>query len=141
MCGKRDRIYGFPRAGAGRLTGRALALAQGRWQGLQTKGGTILECSGTNVMKEGKTARARSRNDALASSVWRHGRIGGDDTLGVANKLSKMGQKMIGVRRTIDNDLSCQGLTVRLRHASNIAMGCMDRLHTTAAFARALHRG
>lgn len=58
--------------------------------------------------------------------------VGGDDTLGVANTLRKLGMNMIGVPKTIDNDLSCTDWTFGFDTASNIAMEEIDRLHTTA---------
>ena len=58
--------------------------------------------------------------------------IGGDDTLGVANQLRKLGINVIGVPKTIDNDLSCTDYTFGFDTASNIAMEAIDRLHTTA---------
>ena len=58
--------------------------------------------------------------------------IGGDDTLGVANALRKLGVNVIGVPKTIDNDLSCTDYTFGFETASNIAMEAIDRLQTTA---------
>ncbi len=58
--------------------------------------------------------------------------VGGDDTLGVAAKLNEAGIDMIGVPKTIDNDLSGTDYTFGFDTASNIAMECLDRLHTTA---------
>ena len=58
--------------------------------------------------------------------------IGGDDTLGVANALRKMDINVIGVPKTIDNDLSCTDYTFGFETAANIAMEAIDRLQTTA---------
>ena len=58
--------------------------------------------------------------------------IGGDDTLGVADKLNAMGMNMIGVPKTIDNDLSGTDFTFGFDTAANIAMEAIDRIHTTA---------
>ena len=125
-------VYGFSAGWRGALTG------EGRWltlkdvEGLQTKGGTILESSRTNVMKE-ENGPERVRKTLESLGLEGMVAIGGDDTLGVANKLTKMGMKMIGVPKTIDNDLSCTDYTFGFDTASNIAMECIDRLHTTAA--------
>jgi len=100
-------------------------------EGIQTKGGTILGSSRTNVMKipDGpmlvKDALEHHGLEGLVA-------IGGDDTLGVANQLRKLGMNMIGVPKTIDNDLSCTDYTFGFDTASNIAMQEIDRLHTTA---------
>ena len=125
-------VYGFSAGWRGALAG------EGRWitlknvEGLQTQGGTILESSRTNVMKE-ENGPERVRKTLESLGLEGLVAIGGDDTLGVANKLSKMGMNMIGVPKTIDNDLSCTDYTFGFDTASNIAMECIDRLHTTAA--------
>ncbi len=125
-------VYGFSAGWRGVLTGEGRWLSLKDVEGLQTKGGTILESSRTNVMKEENgPERVRTTLDGLGLEGLVA--IGGDDTLGVANKLQKMGMNMIGVPKTIDNDLSCTDYTFGFDTASNIAMDCMDKLHTTAA--------
>src|SRR5213079_2989783 len=58
--------------------------------------------------------------------------IGGEDTLGVANKLSGEGVSVVGVPKTIDNDLSATEVTFGFHTAVQIATEAIDRLHTTA---------
>jgi 6-phosphofructokinase 1 len=58
--------------------------------------------------------------------------IGGEDTLGVATKLDELGVKVVGVPKTIDNDLGATDYTFGFDTAVNIAMEAIDRLHTTA---------
>ena len=58
--------------------------------------------------------------------------IGGEDTLGVATKLADLGVNVVGVPKTIDNDLSGTDFTFGFDTAVNIAMEAIDRLHTTA---------
>jgi len=58
--------------------------------------------------------------------------VGGEDTLGVASKLSKEGVNVIAVPKTIDNDLSCTDYTFGFDTAINIVTECIDRLHSTA---------
>lgn len=125
-------VYGFSAGWRGALTGEGHWLSLEEMTGLQTRGGTILESSRTNVMKE---ENGPERVRATMESLGLEGlvAIGGDDTLGVANKLQKMGMNMIGVPKTIDNDLSCTDYTFGFDTASNIAMECIDKLHTTAA--------
>jgi 6-phosphofructokinase 1 len=123
--------YGFLAGRRGALTGEGNWLSLKDVEGIQTKGGTILESSRTNVMKienGPETVRATLDKLGLEGLVA----IGGDDTLGVANKLRKMGMNMIGVPKTIDNDLSCTDYTFGFDTAANIAMEAIDRIHTTA---------
>ncbi len=121
-------LYGGWR-GAIEADGRLLTLED--VDGIQTLGGTILESSRTNVMKvENGPARVKETMDKLGLEGIVA--IGGDDTLGVANKLRKMGMNMIGVPKTIDNDLSCTDYTFGFDTASNIVTEALDRLHTTA---------
>ena len=58
--------------------------------------------------------------------------IGGDDTLGVAHRLSQEGVQVVGVPKTIDNDLSATDVTFGFHTAVQIATDAIDRLHTTA---------
>lgn len=132
-CAASDiQVYGFSAGWRGALSGEGRWLSQKDVVGIQTKGGTILESSRTNVMKE---ENGPERVRASMNSLGLEGlvAIGGDDTLGVANKLQKMGMNMIGVPKTIDNDLSCTDYTFGFDTASNIAMDCIDKLQTTAA--------
>ncbi|MBN2119449.1 MAG: 6-phosphofructokinase [Candidatus Omnitrophica bacterium] len=99
--------------------------------GILHRGGTILGTSRTNPYKnEGDSEIAKNNFkelnlDALIA-------IGGEDTLGVANKLSEEGLNIVGVPKTIDNDLNATDYTFGFDTAVNIATECIDRLHTTA---------
>jgi ATP-dependent phosphofructokinase / diphosphate-dependent phosphofructokinase len=99
--------------------------------GILQKGGTILGTSRTNPYKTEGGEKIVFENaskigiDALVA-------IGGEDTLGVANKLFQSGFKVVGVPKTIDNDLSGTDYTFGFDTAVNIAMDAIDRLHTTA---------
>ena len=99
--------------------------------GIIYRGGTILGTSRTNPYKDPKQMAALKGNyqklklDALIA-------IGGEDTLGVANKLVKEGLAVVGVPKTIDNDLEETDYTFGFDTAVNTAMECIDRLHTTA---------
>lgn len=99
--------------------------------GILHRGGTILGTSRTNPYKD-KSALAGLKRywkelglDALIA-------IGGEDTLGVATKLSKEGFPVVGVPKTIDNDLSGTDYTFGFDTAVNIVMEAIDRIHTTA---------
>ncbi|MBI3332590.1 MAG: 6-phosphofructokinase [Candidatus Omnitrophica bacterium] len=99
--------------------------------GILPKGGTILGTSRTNPYKDPNHLASLKANiqslrlDALVV-------IGGEDTLGVAHKLFKEGIKLVGVPKTIDNDLSETDYTFGFDTAVNTAMESIDRLHTTA---------
>lgn len=124
-------VYGLSDGWRGALTGEGRFLDYSDVNGIQTKGGTILGTSRTNVMKIDngpETVRETMHKLGLEGLIA----IGGDDTLGVANQLRKMGMNMVGVPKTIDNDLSCTDVTFGFDTATNIAMDCIDRLHTTA---------
>ncbi|MCD6097456.1 ATP-dependent 6-phosphofructokinase [bacterium] len=94
-------------------------------------GGTILKTSRTNPYKDKKTAELLRENlrklnlDALIA-------IGGDDTLSVAYKLSKEGFNVVGVPKTIDNDVALTDKTFGFDTAVNIATRSLDSLKTTA---------
>jgi len=101
--------------------------------GILPKGGTILGTSRTNPYKNKDDIKKVLENynklklDALIT-------IGGEDTLGVANKLfnENKGLNIIGVPKTIDNDLNATDFTFGFDTAVNIATEAIDRLHTTA---------
>ena len=99
--------------------------------GILHRGGTILGTSRTNpYKKEGDLKKVLDnikelKLDAIIA-------IGGEDTLGVANKLCKEGVKAVGVPKTIDNDLSETDYTFGFDSALNIATESIDRLHSTA---------
>ena len=100
--------------------------------GILPKGGTILGTSRTNPFKkEGDLKKVKKNFKALKLDALIA--VGGEDTLGVAAKLIKIGIKnVVGVPKTIDNDLSCTDYTFGFDTAINIATECIDRLHTTA---------
>ncbi|MER7005718.1 6-phosphofructokinase [Dactylosporangium sp. NPDC000555] len=124
-------FVGFRDGWRGPLEGitRELGIAQVR--GILPRGGTILGSSRTNPFKiDGGVEKIKSNLadlgvDALIA-------IGGEDTLGVASKLTDLGVNVVGVPKTIDNDLGATDYTFGFDTAVNIAMEAIDRLHTTA---------
>jgi ATP-dependent phosphofructokinase / diphosphate-dependent phosphofructokinase len=108
---------------------RPLGIAEVR--GILPRGGTILGSSRTNPFKiDGGVEKIKANLaelgvDALVA-------IGGEDTLGVATKLGELGVDVVGVPKTIDNDLGATDYTFGFDTAVNIAMEAIDRLHTTA---------
>jgi len=124
-------FVGFRDGWRGPLENDTMPLGIDEVRGILPRGGTILGSSRTNPFAiEGGVEQIK---DNLAS----HGcdaliAIGGEDTLGVATKLSDLGVKVVGVPKTIDNDLSGTDFTFGFDTAVNIAVGAIDRLHTTA---------
>jgi phosphofructokinase-like protein len=100
-------------------------------RGILPRGGTILGSSRTNPLKEDSGVERILANlkqadvDGLIA-------IGGEDTLGAATSLSEEGVKVVGIPKTIDNDLGATDYTFGFDTAVNIAMEAIDRLHTTA---------
>lgn len=126
-------IIGFLRGWAGIIEGDYKKLDRDSVSGILPMGGTILNTSRTNVYKKPEDVKKVIKNfksldlEALIA-------IGGDDTLGVAQKLYKNeGLATIGIPKTIDNDLEGTDCTFGFDTALNIAMEAIDRLHTTAA--------
>ena len=100
--------------------------------GILPKGGTILGTSRTNpYKKEGGLEKVKENYKKLGLDALIA--VGGEDTLGVATKLIKDGiTNIVGVPKTIDNDLSATDYTFGFDTALNTAMECIDKLHTTA---------
>jgi phosphofructokinase-like protein len=100
-------------------------------RGLLPRGGTILGSSRTNpfAVENGvEKIRRNLQNLGVEALIA----IGGEDTLGVATKLHEIGVHVVGVPKTIDNDLSGTDYTFGFDTAVNIATEAIDRLHTTA---------
>jgi 6-phosphofructokinase 1 len=95
------------------------------------KGGTILGSSRTNPFKM-ENGVERIKQNLADQGIDVLIAIGGEDTLGVATKLDALGVKVIGVPKTIDNDLNNTDFTFGFDTSVNIAMEAIDRLHTTA---------
>src|ERR687892_1852984 len=100
-------------------------------RGILPRGGTILGSSRTNPFKEDGGAERIAEN-LKADDVEGLIAIGGEDTLGAASQLHERGVNVVGVPKTIDNDLSATDYTFGFDTAVNIAMQAIDRLHTTA---------
>jgi 6-phosphofructokinase 1 len=100
-------------------------------RGILPRGGTILGSSRTNPFKE-ENGPERIAENLQADGVDGLIAIGGEDTLGAASHLFERGVNVVGVPKTIDNDLSATDYTFGFDTAVNIAMSAIDRLHTTA---------
>jgi ATP-dependent phosphofructokinase / diphosphate-dependent phosphofructokinase len=100
-------------------------------RGILPRGGTILGSSRTNPFKE-ENGPERIAENLKTDGVDGLIAIGGEDTLGAASQLFERGVNVVGVPKTIDNDLSATDYTFGFDTAVNIAMSAIDRLHTTA---------
>jgi phosphofructokinase-like protein len=126
-----DELVGFLDGWRGLVEGASKPVSVETFRGTLPRGGTVLGSSRTNPFKlDGGVdaclaTLADQRIDALVA-------IGGEDTLGVADQLFARGVPVVGVPKTIDNDLSGTELTFGFDTAVQIAVEAIDRLHTTA---------
>lgn len=137
-------VHGIRRAYAGLLgEDEVVPLTRDAVRGITHLGGTIL---GTTThgnpfswpvkQPDGTTIRV-DRSDELVAAFQRHGfdaliAIGGDGSLRIANELSEKGMPIVGVPKTIDNDIEGTQLTFGFLTAVYVATDAIDRLHSTA---------
>jgi phosphofructokinase-like protein len=124
-------FVGFRDGWRGPLEGLTMELGIAQCRGILPRGGTILGSSRTNPFKI-EDGVQRIKDNLAAAGVDALVAIGGEDTLGVATKLFDLGVNVIGVPKTIDNDLSGTDFTFGFDTAVNVATEAIDRLHTTA---------
>jgi 6-phosphofructokinase 1 len=127
-----DEVAGFREGWAGLLgEGNEVLLTPDKVAGILHLGGTILGSSRTNPARSEDEMRQVEENlrrygiDALVT-------IGGDDTLSVSAKLSERGFAVVGVPKTIDNDVPHTDYCIGFDSAVDIVGEALDRLHTTA---------
>jgi len=124
-------FVGFRDGWKGPLEGLTTELGIAQVRGILPRGGTILGSSRTNPIKiEGGVERIQA--NLAAQGIDALIAIGGEDTLGVATALHDHGVPVVGVPKTIDNDLSGTDYTFGFDTAVTIASEAIDRLHTTA---------
>jgi ATP-dependent phosphofructokinase / diphosphate-dependent phosphofructokinase len=128
---------GFRDGWRGPLEGDTMTLDVQAVRGILPRGGTILGSSRTNPLADRAASGGRSGLERIEDNLASLGvdalvAIGGEDTLGVAARLHEHGVKVVGVPKTIDNDLGATDYTFGFDTAVNIAMEAIDRLHTTA---------
>ena len=129
--GRGHRILGIRKGWKGMIAGDAVELTLATTSGILHRGGTILGTSRTNPYKKPEDLKKVEENfralglDALIA-------VGGEDTLGVAARLAAAGHPVVGVPKTIDNDLSGTDVTFGFDTAVSIAVEAVDRLHSTA---------
>ena len=126
-----DEFLGFLEGWRGLIENKSMVLDLDSVSGILPRGGTILRTSRTNPSKRPDgvdrcmATIAANKIDALVA-------IGGDDTLSVAQKLHEKGVRVVGVPKTIDNDLGGTDYTFGFDTACNIVCEAIDRVHTTA---------
>ena len=126
-----DEVVGFLDGWRGLVEDQSMPLSVEVCRGILPRGGTIIGSSRTNPSSiEGGAEKCQE-------TLRRHGidaliAIGGEDTLGMAHRLTEAGSPVVGVPKTIDNDLSATVYTFGFQTAVQIATDAIDRLHTTA---------
>jgi phosphofructokinase-like protein len=126
-----DTFLGFMEGWRGLIENKTMALDLETVGGILPRGPTILRTSRTNPAKhaDGLERCAQHLTDNACEALIA---IGGDDTLSVAQKLFANGVKIVGVPKTIDNDLAGTDFTFGFDTAVNVATNAIDRVHTTA---------
>lgn len=126
-----DSVIGFKRGWEGVINDDYVNLTEDDVEGIHLLGGTILGTSRTNPFSIADGSKKVADNfekekiDALIA-------IGGDDTLSVATKFCGLGLKIVGVPKTIDNDVSNTDYTFGFHTAVNVGADAIDRLQSTA---------
>jgi 6-phosphofructokinase 1 len=123
-------VFGFADGWRGAMDGDVIELGPGMVRGILPRGGSILGSSGANPFYEGRMSEVHS----TVSDLGLDGivAIGGEGTLTAAAKLSADGVPVVGVPKTIDNDVRGTDHSIGFQTAVQIATEAIDRLHTTA---------
>jgi len=125
-----DEVVGFRDGWRGVLEGDTVPMDLASVRGILPRGGTVLGTSRTNPYAlEGGADRVLATLERLEVDALIP--IGGEDTLGVATKLAEAGVRVVGVPKTIDNDLDATDYTFGFDTALGVATEAIDRLHTT----------
>ncbi|MEA2495901.1 MAG: ATP-dependent phosphofructokinase / diphosphate-dependent phosphofructokinase [Thermoleophilaceae bacterium] len=125
-------IVGFRDGWRGVLDAQTTELTLESTRGIIHRGGTILGSSRTNPYQDDQDGAPKVRETLESLHLDGLIVIGGEDTLGVANRLSDAGLNVIGLPKTIDNDLGGTDMTFGFDTAVQVATDAIDRLHTTA---------
>jgi 6-phosphofructokinase 1 len=127
-----NSFVGFRHGWAGVLANDTIELTLQSTAGILPRGGTIIGTSRTNPYADGGDGTALVRRTLEDTGVDALIPIGGEDTLGVALRLHRDGVPIVGVPKTIDNDLGGTDATFGFQTAVQIVTDAIDRLHTTA---------
>jgi ATP-dependent phosphofructokinase / diphosphate-dependent phosphofructokinase len=126
-----DQFVGFLEGWRGVVENKSMPLDLQTVAGILPRGGTILRTSRTNPAKKPdglESCIATLKKNSVDALIA----IGGDDTLSVATKLFDKGVRVVGVPKTIDNDLVGTDFTFGFDTAVNVVTEAIDRVHTTA---------
>jgi phosphofructokinase-like protein len=136
-------VYGILDGFEGLVEGRARELSNSDVSGILATGGTILGSSNKGdpyhwPVEVGNKIEIQDKAEAAVKNyhTWNLDAliaIGGDGTMHICNKLSQMGLNIVGVPKTIDNDLDATDVTFGHDSAVYVVMMALDRLHTTAS--------
>ncbi|RZU31311.1 6-phosphofructokinase [Blastococcus saxobsidens] len=130
VTGHGDEVVGFRDGWRGVMDGDSVPLELASVRGILPRGGTVLGTSRTNPYAvDGGPERVLASLERLGIEALIP--IGGEDTLGVATRLGEAGVRVVGVPKTIDNDLDATDYTFGFDTAVGVAMEAIDRLHTT----------
>jgi 6-phosphofructokinase 1 len=127
-----NSFFGFRNGWAGVLADEGEELTLASTAGILPRGGTILGTSRTNPFAEGRDGVHAVQRTLAAREIDALIPIGGEDTLGAALRLHDAGIPVVGVPKTIDNDLGGTDFTFGFQTAVQIVTDAIDRLHTTA---------
>lgn len=137
-------VLGIIRGYAGLLgDDEIIQLTRERVRGIAHLGGTILRSTNRGnpfhypILKDDGTYTEIDRSDELVATARSLGidaivSIGGDGSLAIAKRLCEKGMKVVGVPKTIDNDVACTVSTFGFDTAVQTALDAIDKLHTTA---------
>jgi phosphofructokinase-like protein len=126
-----DHVIGFRNGWRGVITDESEPLDVRRCRGILPRGGTILGTTRTNPFKTDRGVEdvfatvERHRLDALIA-------IGGEGTLSASRRMADLGLPVVGIPKTIDNDVNGTDVTIGFNTAVQVAVEAIDRLHTTA---------
>ncbi|HEX6400429.1 MAG TPA: ATP-dependent 6-phosphofructokinase, partial [Actinomycetota bacterium] len=127
----RHEFVGYRDGWRGVVEGDSVGLGPEAVRGILHRGGTILGTSGSNPYRSDDgpdRVRATISRDRLDGIIV----IGGEGTLGAAARLAEEGVPVVGIPKTIDNDLAMSDYTVGFHTAVQVATDAIDRLHSTA---------
>ncbi|MHB1710651.1 MAG: ATP-dependent 6-phosphofructokinase, partial [Acidimicrobiales bacterium] len=126
-----DNVIGFLDGWRGVVEGATVSLSPDMCRGILAQGGTVLGSSRTNPFAT-ETGPAQVMSHIRDLGIDAVVVVGGDDTLGVADRFAGLGLAVVGVPKTIDNDLSGTEVTFGFDTAVQVATEAIDRLQTTA---------
>ncbi|MFZ5433534.1 MAG: 6-phosphofructokinase [Calditrichota bacterium] len=124
-------VVGIKNGWKGAATGELIPLPSKAVSGILYRGGTILGTSRFNPMKDKQTT-ARILENLVLHQIGAVICVGGDGTLKASHEIAQLGVNIVGVPKTIDNDIAATDVTFGFQTAVQIVTDAIDRLHSTA---------